>query len=99
MPVQSNTAMSALLAQPVQPTKITIPPLDIKTILPDFEKSKKDNKQLTQIDFSGCDFPEGTTVQVQRRLPSKKKPVFEMIVDIDPRGKNTIKPVLGQGIQ
>lgn len=54
----SQTAMAALVHRPVEPTKIIVPALDIKTILPDFEISKGANKQLTQIDFSGCDFPE-----------------------------------------
>lgn len=87
------------MARPAQPIKITVPSLDIKTILPDLETSKGANRQLTQIDFSGCGFPEGTTVQVKRSLPSKKKRVFETIEGIDPRGKNTIEPVLGQDLQ
>ena len=57
-PTSPQTAMSALLARPAQPTKIIVPALDVKSVLPDFETSKSANKQLTQIDFSGCDFPE-----------------------------------------
>lgn len=91
--------MSALLYRPAQPIKITVPSLDIKKILPDLEASKSANKQLTQIDFSGCDFPGGTTVEVKRSLPSKKKRAFEAIEGIDPRGKNTIEPVLGKDLQ
>jgi hypothetical protein len=57
-PTSPNTAMSALLARPAQPTKIIVPALDVKLVLPDFETSRGVNKQLTQIDFSACDFPE-----------------------------------------
>lgn len=38
-------------------------------------------------------------VTVERALPSKKKDVFEVVEGIDPRGKNTIEPVLGKDIQ
>ncbi len=36
---------------------------------------------------------------MERALPSKKKDVFEVIEGIDPRGKNTIEPVLGKDVQ
>lgn len=89
--------MSALMSR--EPAKMTIPTPDIKTIFLDLEEAKKNKTQLTQIDFSQCHFPEGTTIQVERSVPPAKKPSFEPLNNIDIRGLNIIPVVLGRDIQ
>lgn len=88
--------MNALISR--ETAKITVPAPDTKTLFPDLEDARKNKTQLSQIDFSQCDFPEGTTIRVERCLPAKK-PSFELLNTIDTRGINIIPTVFGRDIQ
>ena len=98
-PRPHQTAMAALVSRPLESIKTIVPSPDIKTIFLDLEEAKKNKTQLTQINFSQCHFPEGTTIQVERSLPPAKKPSFEPLNNIDIRGLNMIPVVLGRDIQ
>lgn len=90
--------MSALLSRPIEPQRKVIPSPILSHIFVGLDEAKKNNTQLTKIDFSGYLFPEGTKIIFERSLPGRKTN-FQTIELANPTGTSDIPPILGKSIK